>query len=408
MSSSLLVDPLDLVDAERYGQRGYPHDVWTLLRSRAPVARFEPPGLAPFWAITKHADVQRIASQPQVFSSAQGTTLRKANAPPLPPMEILVLLDPPKHGPMRRVANPNFTPRGVRARRDDIEAIAVEVLDEALQADELDFVERIAAPFPLAVIAAVLGAPRSDIDELFHWTNEIIGKDDPEYRRPGETPGQTIKRARGELHGYLLGLIQARRDNPQDDLVTLLLGSDLDSKPLTDAQLLAYAELLVEAGNETTRNAISGGLLALAERPTEWEKLRANRELVPDAVEEILRWVSPISHFTRVATQDVEVRSVTIPAGEQVALYFASANRDEDVFDDPFELLVDRRPNPHLAFGFGEHFCMGAHLARVEIEVMYRLLLDRVESFEVSGPIQRLSSITNGSIKRLPIRYRPA
>jgi len=399
------VDPLDLVDAERYGQRGYPHDEWTALRAKAPVARFEVGDLAPFWAITKHADVQYVAKEPLLFSSAQGTTLRKASAPPLPPMDLLVLVDPPRHAPMRRIANPNFTPRGVRARRDDIDAIAVEILDSALQDDGLDFVERIAAPFPLAVIAAVLGAPRSDIDNLFRWTNEIIGKDDPEYRREGETPGQTIKRARGELHGYLRELIQARRDNPHDDLITLLIGSDLDSKPLSDAQLLAYAELLVEAGNETTRNAISGGLLALAERPAEWEKLRANRELVPDAVEEILRWVSPISHFTRVATKDVGVHGVTIPAGEQVALYFASANRDEDVFEVPFEFRVDRRPNPHLAFGFGEHFCMGAHLARVEIEVVFPQLLDRVQSFEVTGPVERLSSITNGSIKRLPIRF---
>src|SRR5436309_720983 len=315
------VDPLDLVDAERYGRRGYPHDAWTLLRARAPVARFEPPGLAPFWAITKHADVQQAAKEPLLFSSALGTTLRKANAPPLPPMEILVLLDPPKHAPMRRIANPNFTPRGVRARRNDIDAIAREILDEALVDDELDFVERIASPFPLAVIASVLGAPRGDIGDLFRWTNEIIGKDDPEFRRPGETPGQTIKRARGELHHYLVGLIEERRSAPRDDLVTLLLAADLGGEPLTGAQLLAYAELLVEAGNETTRNAISGGLLALSEHPDEWEKLRANRDLLPEAVDEILRWVSPISHFTRIAATDVELHGVTIPAGEQVALY---------------------------------------------------------------------------------------
>ena len=399
------VDPLDLVDAERYGARGYPHDVWTRLRAEAPVARIEPPGYEPFWAITKHADVQYIAKEPLRFSSAGGITLRRAGAPLPSATEILVLQDPPRHGPMRRVANPSFTPRGVRARRPDMDAIAVEILDGALQNHEIDFVDRIAAPFPLAVIAAVLGAPRSDVADLFRWTNEIIGKDDPEFRRSGESPGKTIKRARGELHGYLTGLIEERRRQRRDDLVSLLLTSDLDGAPLTDAQLLAYAELLVEAGNETTRNAISGGLLALAERPGEWAKLRANPELLPDAVEEILRWASPISHFTRIATEDVEVRGVTIPAGEQVALYFASANRDEDVFDDPFDFRVDRRPNPHLAFGFGEHFCMGAHLARVEIEVMYRHLLERVESFEVSGPVERLSSIVNGSLKRLPITY---
>jgi cholest-4-en-3-one 26-monooxygenase len=405
------VDPLDLVDAERYGRRGYPHEVWTRLRAEAPVARIEAPGFEPFWAITKHADVQYVAKEPLLFSSAGGITLRAAGAPLPPPTEILVLQDPPKHGPMRRVANPSFTPRGVKARRPDIEAIAIEILDEALdrgRPDELDFVERIAAPFPLAVVAAVLGAPRSDVADLFRWTNEIIGKDDPEYRQPGETPGKTIKRARGELHGYLAGLIEERRREPQDDLVSLLLTADLGGDPLTELQLLSYAELLVEAGNETTRNAISGGLFALAERPGEWEKLRARPDVIPDAAEEILRWVSPISHFTRLATADAEVRGVTIPKGDQVALYFASANRDEEVFDDPFEFRVDRRPNPHLAFGFGEHFCMGAHLARVEIEVMYRHLLERVESFEVAGPVERLSSIVNGSLKHLPIRYRLA
>ena len=405
------VDPLDLVDAERYGKRGYPHDVWTRLRAEAPLARLEPPGFEPFWAVTKHADVQHIAKDPLRFSSAGGITLRRAGAPLPPPTEILVLQDPPRHGPMRRIANPDFTPRGVKARRPDIERIAVEVLGEALHEGapgELDFVGRIAGPFPLAVIASVLGAPRSDVANLFRWTNEIIGKDDPEYRRPGETPGQTIKRARGELHAYLGGLIAERRDNPQDDLVSLLLAADLEGAPLTEAQVLSYAELLVEAGNETTRNAISGGVLALAERPGEWDKLRANPEVLPDAVEEILRWASPISHFTRIATEDAEVRGVTIPAGEQVALYFASANRDEDVFEDPFAFRVDRRPNPHLAFGFGEHFCMGAHLARVEIEVMFRHLVERVDSFEVAGPVERLSSIVNGSIKRLPIRLHHA
>jgi cholest-4-en-3-one 26-monooxygenase len=403
------IDPLDLVDAERYGKRGYPHEVWTRLRAEAPVVRLEPPGWEPFWAVTKHADVQYVAKGPQKFSSAGGITLRRAGAPLPPPTEILVLQDPPKHGPMRRVANPSFTPRGVRARGDDIDAIAIEILDSALEdGDELDFVERIAAPFPLAVVASVLGAPRSDIADLFRWTNEIIGKDDAEYRREGETPGKTIKRARGELHAYLVGLIDQRRTERQDDLVSMLLHADIGGEPLSDLQLLSYAELLVEAGNETTRNAISGGLLALTQHEGEWEKLRANRDLVADAVEEILRWVSPISHFTRIATSDVEVRGVKIPAGEQVAIYFASANRDEDVFEDPFAFCVDRRPNPHLAFGFGEHFCMGAHLARVEIEVMYRHLLERIESFEVTGPIERLSSITNGSLKRLPIRVTRA
>jgi cholest-4-en-3-one 26-monooxygenase len=402
------VDPLDLVDAERYGRRGYPHEVWTRLRAEAPVARFEAPGFAPFWAITKHADVQQVASQALRFSSAQGTTLRRPGAGVMP-SEILVLLDPPGHGRLRRVASPKFTPRAVRPRREDIARLAVGILDEVTSvaaSGELDFVEAIAAPFPLAVIAWTLGVPREDVGLLLRWTNQIIGKDDPEYRRPRETAGQTIKRARGELHAYLGRLIEQRRRQPADDLISELIRAEVDGAPLTPEQLLGYCELLVEAGNETTRNAISGGLLAFCEHRDQWEKLRAHPDLLPVAVEEILRWVSPISHFTRTATEDAELRGITIPAGEQVALYFASANRDEEVFDEPFAFRVDRHPNPHLAFGFGEHVCMGAHLARVEIETIFGLLLARLESFEVSGPVERLSSLINGSIKHLPVLYR--
>ena len=206
-------------------------------------------------------------------------------------------------------------------------------------------------------------------------------------------------------------MLDARRhhtDDAGDDLVSVLLGAELDGAPLNARQLLEYCEVLVEAGNETTRNAISGAVLAFCEHPDAWDRLRSHPELVPDAVEEILRWVSPITHFARVATQDSEVRGITIPAGDFVALYFASANRDEDVFDEPFRFRIDRRPNPHLAFGFGEHFCMGAHLARVELDVMLRLLLERFDGFELAGPVGRLRSTINGSIKHLPVRYRAA
>ena len=404
-----MIDPLDLIDPVRYARDGYPHDAWTRLRAEAPVARFEAPGYEPFWAVTKHADILQIASQPLRFSSAQGITLARAGAGPIPPTEILVLLDPPEHAPMRRVASGRFTPKAVRARQPDVERIAQDVLDEAgleSTVGDYDFVTQVAAPFPLAVIAWILGVPPTDWELLFRWTNEVIGKDDPEYRRPGETPGQTIKRARGELHAYLDDLIEQRTRTPQDDLVSELLGSTINGEPLTRPQLVAYCELLVEAGNETTRNAISGGLLAFCENRDQWEKLRVRPELLPDAVEEILRWVSPICHFTRVATEDCEVHDVTIRAGDQLALFFASANRDEEVFEDPFAFRVDRTPNPHLAFGFGEHFCMGAHLARVEIETIFRHLLARLDGFELAGSVDRLESAVNGSIKHLPLRHR--
>lgn len=402
------VDPQDLVDPARFARRGYPHEVWTRLRREAPVARLEPEGFAPFWAITKHADIVEIASQPLRFSSAQGIMLMPPGAPKIA-SEMVVMLDPPQHGPMRRIASRRFTPRGVRLQAEEIEQIVVEALDAAATGGkwgECDFVERVAAPLPIAIVSWVLGVPREDWERIFRWTNEIIGKDDPEFRRPGETPGKAIKRARGELHAYLGELIERRRLRPGDDLVSDLIAARIDDEPLTETQLVSYCELLVEAGNETTRNAISGGLIAFAENRDEWERVRARPELLPAAVEEILRWVSPITHFTRTATEDCELHGQQIRAGDPLALFFASANRDEDVFDDPFAFRVDRDPNPHLAFGVGEHFCLGAHVARAELAAVFRHLLKRLDAFEISGPVERLSSAINGGIKHLPLRYR--
>jgi cytochrome P450 len=210
------------------------------------------------------------------------------------------------------------------------------------------------------------------------------------------------------MHAYLGNLIKERRRDPGEDIVSHLLSAEIDGQPLTELQLLMYCELIVEAGNETTRNAISGGLLAFSQHRGEWEKLRESPELLPDAVEEMLRWVSPIIHFTRMATGDAEVRGVKIREGEHVALFFASANRDDEVFRSPFEFRVDRHPNPHLAFGTGQHFCMGAHLARLEMEAVFRNLLTRLEWFEVVGPADRLNSAVNGGIKHLPLRCRLA
>jgi cytochrome P450 len=402
------IDPLDLLDSERYEQRGYPHDVWTQLRAEAPVAYLDAPGHKPVWAITKHADITDIAARPREFSNAQGITLAKEGAPPIPPTDMVVLLDPPRHGPMRRLLTGQLTPRAVRTTRPHLERIANDLLERAMpgSSGEVDFVNDVAAPFPLAVIAWRLGVPADDWHLLFRWTNEIIGKDDPEFRPAGESPGQTMKRARGEVHSYFSELIRTRQREIGDDLLSVLLDAELDGEPLSSDALLNYCELLVEAGNETTRNAISGGVLAFCESPDEWERLRADSALMGTAVEEILRWSSPISHFARVATQDVEFRGHTIHEGDQLALYFASANRDEDLFVEPFVFRVDRHPNPHLAFGIGEHFCMGAHLARVEIDVLFRLLCERVERFELTGPVERLRSTVNGSIKRLRVKYR--
>jgi cholest-4-en-3-one 26-monooxygenase len=411
MSVNVDIDPLDLVDPARFARNGYPHQVWTRLRAEAPVAYIEPPGHPPFWAVTKHDDIIQVASQPQLFSSAQGITLDMDLSGLAVVPEMIVYLDPPRHGPMRQVANKKFLRSSVRARSQEIERIAAGIVDEASTGGDIgecDFVETFAAPFPVAVISWVLGVPREDWKHHFRWTNEIIGKDDPEYRRPGESPEQTSMRARSELHRYFKAMVDQRRADPQDDLVTQLVQSEIDGVPLTRPQLISYCELLVEAGNQTTRDAIAGGMQAFCDNREQWEKLRAQPDLMPDAVEEILRWVTPISYFSRTATEDCELHGMEVRAGDKLALYWASANRDEEVFEEPFEFRIDRPPSQSLVFGFGPHLCMGAHVARVELQVMFNLLVARMGWFEQSGPVERLNSSVNGAIKHLPLRYRLA
>jgi cholest-4-en-3-one 26-monooxygenase len=406
------IDPLDLVDASRYQLRGCPQELWARLRADAPVAHFVAPGLPPFWAITKHADLVHVASQPLIFSSARGITLdhyEQEVAAAMAGIESLVSMDPPRHGPMRQVANKEFLRSAVRARFDEIGRIAAEIIEEAAtggQVVETDFVTTFASRLPLEVIAWVLGVPRQDWQRLLSDSDTVIGKDDAEFRLPGESPDEASMRARIDMHAYFTDMVARRREEPQHDLVSLLIDSEIDGAPLTERQLVGYCELLIEAGTETTRDAIAGAMQAFCEFPDQWEKLKAHPELMPDAVEEILRWVTPINYFVRTATQDYELRGQTISEGDKVVLFWGSGNRDEDIFDDPFEFRIDRRPNQHLVFGFGPHLCMGAHLARAEIERMFTILLTRLETFEQAGPVERLHSSINGAIKHLPIRYK--
>ncbi|MGO8860085.1 MAG: cytochrome P450 [Acidimicrobiales bacterium] len=412
MPTTLDIDPLNLVDPARYQQNGRPYELWRRLRAEAPVAYFEAPGYPPFWAITRHSDLVQVASQPLVFSSAKGITLdqdAEAVTERLASFEMIVFLDPPRHGPMRQLANKEFLRSRVRARFDDIGRIATEIVDDAATGGdvaECDFVSSFASRLPLEVIAWVLGVPRPDWERLLRDTDTVIGKEDAEYRLPGETPDEAQMRAQIDMHQYFTQLIDERRSNPQEDLVSLLVQSTIDGVPLTLEQLTGYCELLVEAGNETTRDAIAGAMHAFCEFPDQWEKLRDHPDLLPDAVEEILRWVTPINYFVRTATKDYELRGQTIHSGDKLVLFWASGNRDEEMFEDPTEFRVDRRPNQHLVFGFGPHLCMGAHLARAELESMFSLLPTRMTWFEQCGRVERMNASVNEAIKHLPIRYR--
>jgi cholest-4-en-3-one 26-monooxygenase len=403
---------VQLIDPDFYVTHGYPHDAWTLLRRHAPVYWFDRFAGDPFWAITKYDDIVQISRQPDLFPSSVRNIISPERDRPEDrlPLKMILNMDPPEHGAYRRLVSKRFTPRALRLRAEDIEHIAQDVVDslgEPGAEGECDFVDRVAAPVPIAVIAWILGVPREDWRRLFDWTNQSIGAGDPEYRREGETPADTGRRAQQELFLYFHQLLQQKRERPGDDLISALVQSRLDDgNALPDLDLLAYYFLIVVAGNETTRNATSGGLMALAEHPEQWEWLKRNPHRIETAVEEIVRWVTPVIHFARTAARDTEIRGQKIRAGETVAMFYASANRDEDVFPDGFSFRLDREPNRHLGFGVGEHFCLGSHVARVELQVIFRYLAARVDRFEVVGEPSRLRSSLVGGVKHLPIRYR--
>ncbi|MCA9502117.1 MAG: cytochrome P450 [Spirochaetaceae bacterium] len=399
-----------LLDARHYGVHGYPHETWARLRREAPVAWVEPDEGIPYWAITRRADIVRISREPSLFTNrprfkASVGGEESAKSPTLSSM------DPPEHQTYRQLVSRRFTPRALARLRDPIEAVAAELMEglgEPGAEVELDFVDRVAAPMPILIIAWLMGLPREDWRLVYGMTHAMTGFADPEYQQPGETPADTIARGRREIYAYFAELAAARRARPGDDLVSLLARAEIDGRPIGQEELLAYYLILIVAGNETTRNAISGGVHALANDPASWRRLRRDPALVPTAVEEILRHGSPVIHHARTAARDVELRGVKISKGETLALFYPSANRDETVFDAPEAFRIDRRPNPHLAFGVGEHVCLGAHLARIEIELVLRHLARRVETFEVLGPVERLASANVGGIKNLRVRMRMA
>jgi cytochrome P450 len=411
MAAAQRLDISPLIDPAHYAAHGYPHELWTRLRREEPVHRVEANPHMPFWAITRHADIAVIGKQPDKF--VNGTTLLIQTEPRPPGEEMfpktLIEMDPPKHGKYRKIVSKRFTPGALKRWHGDIERIGREIVDELLglqDQGEVDFVEKVSAPLPIAVIAWLLGLPRSDWKLLFDWTNRTIGAGDPEYQVPGEDSAATGRQAMIELFQYFAKLVEEKKKNPGDDLVSLFAHAEVDGEKLPMMDVLAYCLIIVVAGNETTRNATSGGMLALAQHPGELEKIQKDPSLLPVAIEEILRWTSPIIHFARTATQDVEIRGKKIRKGEQLALYYPSANRDEEVFDRPFTFDVTRDPNRHLAFGIGEHFCAGAHVARLELEVAFKTLIPRLAELELAGPVSRLHSNLVGGIKHLPIRYK--
>lgn len=414
--SNLTLETIDIISDQTYADNGYPHEAWALLRRESPIHWYERPGLMPFWAVTRLDDVVRISKQPHIFQNAP----RLAVFPEFDregeegfPARHLLNMDPPEHATYRRVVSTHFTPRAVERMKRGVDDITTEMLDEIMGdggMQEGDFVRLFSARLPLAVLADLLGVPRADWELMFKWTNEVIGATDPEFRVAGETPEETGERARLGLFTYYAELVEERRRHPREDIITVLATGKVNGEDIPPFELLSYLFVLVVAGNETTRNATTGGLLALLQNPGELEKLRRNPGLIDPAIEEIVRWTSPVIQFCRTPNRDVEVRGRSIKAGQNMCLFYPSANRDEECFEDPFRFRIDRDPNPHVAFGIGEHVCLGANLARLELKSAFRTLIPRLEHIEVTGEVERLRSSFVGGIKRMPIRYklRPA
>jgi cholest-4-en-3-one 26-monooxygenase len=410
-STEFALDTIDIISPDRYQQQGYPHEEWTYLRRHRPVFHVERPRVQPFWAITRSADIIEISRQPKLWINSPRIAVfmnevgENRTLPEALPLKHLLNMDPPQHGEYRAILSRRFTPRAVRTLQSQIEEICRQVLDDIMERDECDFVTDISAKVPVAVIAELLGVPRQDWDTLFRWTNEILGGADPEFRR-APTSRETFSQAQVEMFRYFTSLVAERQKQPRDDVTSIVANATVGGAPIPVMELLSYLLVLVVAGNETTRNATSGGLLALIEHPEQMRRLGSDPSLVTRAVEEILRWTSPVIQFARTATQDTEVRGQKICAGESVCLFYPSANRDEEVFDEPFKFDLARNPNPHLAFGVGEHFCLGSNLARLELEVIVRQLSQRLKAVELAGPVARLRSSLVGGIKHMPIRYR--
>jgi cytochrome P450 len=381
--------------------RGVPHEILTRLRAESPVVRHLERGGPGFWCITRHADVVRISKDPETFSSARGTNIFDPPAADLPLIQaILINMDPPRHVKFRRIVKAGFTPNRVRRLEPHVRAIARAIVDEIAHKGECDFVNDVAAELPLRVITELLGVPDGDRRRIFELSNRLI-------LGANATPAEMAdsKAAAMETWLYAQGLAEERKRRPGDDLVSQLLAGEVDGERLSELEFDSFFLLLAVAGNETTRNLVSGGMLALLEHPAQRDQLIANRGWLPDAVEELLRWVSPISHMRRTATRDVELRGQRIHAGEKVVLWYASANRDEEVFEKPFRFDVRRRPNRHLAFGVGEHFCLGSHLARMETRVLFEELLRRLPDLELAGPVRRLASNFVNGIVSMPVRF---
>jgi cholest-4-en-3-one 26-monooxygenase len=397
---------IDLTDSKNFVE-GVPHEWFRFLRKNAPVWWHEEIDGPGFWAVTSYDECNVVNRDYEHFSSARKATfIWELPDEALAQQQLVMLnMDPPLHTRYRRLVNKGFTPRMVAQLHDRIHAATDSIIDNVIERGEADFVTDIAAELPLVVIAELLGVPNEDRHKMFDWSNRMVGNQDAEYQNAEEA----AQLASMELYAYASELFGHKRADPHDDLMSVLTGVEVEGEKLSDFELELFFLLLTVAGNETTRNLISGAMVAFFDHPDQWELLRSDRSLLSTAVEEMLRFVTPVMNFRRQSTGRVQLGSQMIEEDAKVVFFHISANRDEAVFERPQQFDITRRPNPHIAFGGGgPHFCLGANLARMEIRVVFEHLLDRMPDLRLAGDVQRLQSQFINGVKHIPVAFAPA
>lgn len=377
---------------------GDPYPAYLELRNSTPVVWND---VTDFWALLKYEDIRYVSGHPMQFTSTKGITIPDPSQPEPVQEGNLIFTDPPRHRQLRKLINSGFTRRQVTLLEPKVRDLVKGIVDEIDPSQTQQFAEDLAAPLPTRLIAEMLGAPTEDWEKFRTWSDAAVGTADPDIEMDHLV-------ALGELYEYFTKLIAMRRSGEasgQDDLLSILAAAEVDGERLTDQDLLNFSFLLLVAGNETTRNLIALGTLALIENPDQFALLRSNPELMPSAVEEMLRYTSPVTHMARRATEDVEIRGQRIKSGDTIVMLYGSANRDEEIFGPTAEQFdITRNPNPHIAFGAGEHACLGAQLARLEARVFFEVLLGTYPTIELTGNVTRLRATMTPGVKSMPVR----
>lgn len=413
MVDTALSNDLELIDPARYGRLGPPHELWTELRRTDPVHLVETDKYPPFWAVTKHADIMECSTQPEVFYNSGGIVLLPKDQPRsdegVGAMRTIIEMDPPDHRSFRKVVSAFFTPRSIQRLEQAAMDSARDLVDDLAGhtgEGEADLASAVAAAHPLRILSSILGVPRSQEPDIMRLTNQLFAADDEELRRPGVSRDQAVAEIGAELYGIFDEIIAHRRKHPADDLVSLIANGLVDGEPMGPLETFGYCLITFTAGHDTTKNALAGGLDAFVRHPEQLRRLRDEPDLAGYAVDEVVRYTTPVNYMMRTAACDTVLHGRSISAGDRLVLFYASANRDEDVFDDPFTFRIDRDPNRHLGFGIGQHFCLGAHLARMSQRMLFNEFARRVEWIEHTAEPTWITSSFVVGYKHVPVRYK--